>query len=308
MRLDIRKEPGDVIRHTVSREDMILINRLSKSELTPEQVYTFALRLCDNEIDRDWERFDEDALEVLSGLFVGKSGIFDHNWSTEGQTARLYKAEVCREGGTTAAGDSCRFLKGYAYMLRSEKNAPLIEEIEAGIKKEVSIGCSVTGRSCSICGKEQCDHRGGRMYGGKLCYFTLKDPTDAYEWSFVAVPAQRKAGVIKGFIHEPGGDLKRLLAAHPGCLQQLDALEKEARLGRSYMAGLRKELVRLAGLADETLDLKIFAGAAEKMEEEELLELTKVYRRRTEELYAPKPQLRARNASACEDEDRAFLI
>ena len=25
MRLDIRKEPGDVIRHTVSREDMILI-------------------------------------------------------------------------------------------------------------------------------------------------------------------------------------------------------------------------------------------------------------------------------------------
>ena len=41
---------------------------------------------------------------------------------------------------------------------------------------------------------------------------------------------------------------------------------------------------------------------------QELLELTKVYRRRTEEMYAPKPQLRARNASACEDEDRAFLI
>ena len=162
--MDIRKTPGDVIRHDVSREDMILINRLSKSELTPEQVYTFALRLCDNEIDRDWERFDEDALDILSGLFVGKSGIFDHNWSAEGQTARLYKTEVCREGGTTEAGDDCRFLKGYAYMLRNEKNAPLIEEIEAGIKKEVSIGCSVTDRCCSICGKDQCEHRGGRTY------------------------------------------------------------------------------------------------------------------------------------------------
>ena len=39
-------------------------------------------------------------------------------------------------------------------------------------------------------------------YGGKLCYFTLKAPTDAYEWSFVAVPAQRKAGVMKSFIYE----------------------------------------------------------------------------------------------------------
>lgn len=306
--MEIRKEPSDVIRHSVSREDMILINRLSKSELSPDQVYTFALRLCDNEVDRDWERFDEDALETLSGLFMGKSGIFDHNWSAEGQTARLYRTEVCREGGVTSAGDGCRFLKGYAYMLRNEKNAPLIEEIEAGIKKEVSIGCSVTGRSCSICGKDHCEHQGGKSYGGKLCYFTLKDPTDAYEWSFVAVPAQRKAGVIKSFIHEPGGDLRRMLAAHPGCLKQLEALEKEAQLGRAYMDGLRKELVRLAGLADEALDLKVFSRAAEKMEEDELLEMTRVYRRRMDELYPPAPQLRPRNAAVCVDEDKAFLI
>ncbi len=187
--MEIRKDPGSVSRHSVSREDMILINRLSRKALTPDQVYTFAIRLCDNEIDRDWERFDEDALEALSRLFVGKSGIFDHNWSAEGQTARLYKTEVCREGGKTGAGDGCQYLKGYAYMLRSEKNEALIEEIEAGIKKEVSVGCSVAGRSCSICGKDHCEHQGGKRYGGKLCFFTLKDPTDAYEWSFVADPA-----------------------------------------------------------------------------------------------------------------------
>ena len=134
--MDVRKEPGGVMRHSVSREDMILINRLSKTELKPDQVYTFAIRLCDNEVDRDWERFDQEALETLSRLFVGKSGIFDHNWSTEGQTARLYKTEVCRESGTTSAGDGCQFLKGYAYMLRSEKNSALIEEIEAGIDRK----------------------------------------------------------------------------------------------------------------------------------------------------------------------------
>lgn len=43
--MDVRKEPGGVMRHSVSREDMILINRLSKTELKPDQVYTFAILL-----------------------------------------------------------------------------------------------------------------------------------------------------------------------------------------------------------------------------------------------------------------------
>ena len=33
------------------------INQFAKTPLTAEQVYTFTLRLCDNEVDRDLERF-----------------------------------------------------------------------------------------------------------------------------------------------------------------------------------------------------------------------------------------------------------
>lgn len=76
--LDIKKQPGSVLRHQVSREDMALINAMARSALAPEEVYTFAVRLCDNEIDRDFERFDRAALKTLGELFVGKSGIFDH--------------------------------------------------------------------------------------------------------------------------------------------------------------------------------------------------------------------------------------
>lgn len=166
----------------------------------------------------------------------------------------------------------------------------------------------MSGRKCSICGKENCEHHGGERYDGKLCFFTLLDPVDAYEWSFVAVPAQRKAGVIKSFVHSADGDLRRLLAANPGCLKQWEALEKEAKLGRAYINGLRKELIRLAGMSDESLDLKIFAKTTEKLDEDELLELTKFYRRRMEEKYPPKPQLRPQTAVPCEEEDRAFLI
>ena len=97
--MDVTKQPGSVMAYQVSREDMALINRLAKTALTPEQVYTFAVRLCDNEVDRDWERFDIPALSALSELFVGKSGIFDHNWSAEGQTARIYRTQVVEEEG-----------------------------------------------------------------------------------------------------------------------------------------------------------------------------------------------------------------
>lgn len=185
----------------VSEADLALINGLTLSPVTEEEVFTFALRLCDNEVDRDSERFDRPALDKLAELFVGKPGIFDHRWTAQGQTARLYKTEVVEvPGQATAAGDALCYLKGWAYMPRTEANEPLIREIETGIKREVSVGVSVGQCLCSICGGQRgrCGHRAGMDYDGKTCHFILSDPQDAYEWSFVAVPAQRDAGVIKG--------------------------------------------------------------------------------------------------------------
>ena len=133
--------------------DLALINQWAKTDLIADQVYTFTVRLCDNEVDRDYERFDGACLEELGRLFLGKCGIFDHQWSAAGQTARIYRTEVVREEAvTTAAGDGYCWLKGWAYLLRTEKNADLIAEIEGGIKKEVSVGCSMGRGVCSICG------------------------------------------------------------------------------------------------------------------------------------------------------------
>lgn len=206
---DVLKAAG-VEKQAVTDEDMALINSQAKTPLDPEQIYTFAVRLCDNQVDRDFERFPRKSLERLAELFVGKSGIFDHCWTAAGQTARLYKAEVVDEPEQkTKAGDALSWLKGYAYMVRTERNQDLIAEIEGGIKREVSVSCSVSRVVCSICGEEscRCGHRKGEVYGGKLCFFSLDEPLDAYEWSFVAVPAQPAAGVVKskryGGLEEP---------------------------------------------------------------------------------------------------------
>lgn len=299
--MDIRKEQGVAEVCSVSGEDLALINRLSKAKLTETQVYTFAIRLCDNEVDRDFERFDEKALSTLGDLFVGRTGIFDHQWSAGGQTARIYRTELVYEPEMkTAAGDGYCYLKAWAYLLRSEKNQALIEEIEGGIKKEVSVGCSVAHSVCSICGAESgtCEHVKGRAYGKDLCYAELRQPTDAYEWSFVAVPAQRQAGVMKRYTPDQGVDR-----------QEWELLCKQAELGRAYLSGLRKEVVRLAMLAEDTLDGKAFAAITEKLGETELLELKRTYEGQVCRLFPAQSQLaRHTETSARPVNEDVFLV
>ena len=278
----------------LTKEELEQINRFSKAELTADQVYTFSVRLCDNEVDRDFERFGTEDLERLGELFLGKSGIFDHQWSAKGQTARIYRTEVVREPGTvTAAGDEYRWLKGWAYLKRTEKNQELITEIEGGIKKEVSVGCSMGRSVCSVCGAENgaCGHVKGQMYGDRLCYLELKEPKDAYEWSFVAVPAQPRAGVVKRFGTE-GPELR--------------VLRKQAEMGQRYLTALRREVVRLAMLTDQSLNGTVFAKAVGRLDEQELLELKDAYEAQAAKKFPVPPQLR-RQAAKREDET-VFLV
>lgn len=190
-------------------KDIALINQYAHKELTPEGVFCFPVNLCDNDVDRDVERFTKASLDELSKLFVGKSGILDHCWSAEKQVARLYRCEVEELSEKNSLGEPLIVLRGSAYMLRNEANAPLIEAIEGGIVKEVSVGCRTDKCTCSICGNDlkldwrtwtyRCEegHVKGEKYNEKLCFGELKEPKEAYEFSFVAVPAQRGAGVTK---------------------------------------------------------------------------------------------------------------
>lgn len=283
----------------LSPEDLGLIGALARKPLEPEEVYTFSVRLCDNEIDRDFERFTVRTLEKLAPMFVGKAGIFDHQWSARGQAARIYKTEIVREPGrVTGAGDGYCWLKGCAYMVRTDGNRDLIAEIEGGIKKEVSVGCAVERAICSICGCDRtqtdCGHEKGQEYGGQLCWADLEGAKDAYEFSFVAVPAQPAAGVVK--------------TARWGDARAAARLEEEAALGRRCLEQLRGEVVRLALLADRELSVQAMKSLADKLSHQELEELRKSYTRRAGERFPLKTQLNYETKSAAFDEEnKAFL-
>lgn len=274
-------------------EEMAEINQYTRRVYQPEEVYAFSLVLCDNQVDRDNERFAVESLETLRKLFLGKTCIFDHERKSANQTARIYRTGLERcPGQTTQAGEELVRLTARAYLPRTSGSQEVIELIESGILKEVSVSCSVKRKVCSLCGKEHCQHKMGESYGGKPAHWVLLEPTDAYECSFVAVPAQRGAGVLKRF----GGEDRRLAP-----------LRKEAELGRKYLAELRREVVRLAMLADDQLDGAIFARAAERMEEPELLELRGAYAAQAAKRFPAAPQLRPRPAGE-RDRESAFRV
>lgn len=187
---------------------MELINKFSRKELKEEDVYIFPVTLCNNDVDRDTEMFTVDALKGLAEMFVGKTGITDHEWKSSNQVSRIFSTSVDRvDGKKTKTGEDFYELHALCYMLRTEKNQPLIDEIDAGIKKEVSVGCACGSATCSVCGEDyyrstECSHHKGKSYDGKTCYVKLENPIDAYEYSFVAIPAQPEAGVTKAYDKE----------------------------------------------------------------------------------------------------------
>ena len=291
--MNINKQAGVDQALALDEAELELINAMSKKTLTADEVYAFAVRLCDNQVDRDGERFPVETLEELAGLFVGKSGIFDHQWSAMGQTARIYRTELVREEGTlTQAGEPLCYLKGYAYMLRTDRNRDLIAEIEGGIKKEVSVGCAVAQSRCSICGENirDCPHEKGMTYDGRLCWADLVGATDAYEWSFVAVPAQKEAGVMKSM------------------RQDMEQLEREAALGRKYLQRLKDEVVRLGGLTELGLEQDTLKAIAGRLEEPELEELRAAFQRQTDKSWGAESQLKGLEERDFGQRDGAFLI
>ena len=266
--MEIKKATQAVSSGVPTAVQLEAINAQAKATLAAEQVYVFSLRLCDDQIDRDGERFDTAALPALAKLFIGKTGIIDHKWSSDSQVARIFATEVVKE-------ESISYIKAWAYIRRGGNTDEVIADIEAGIKKEVSVGCAMGYSICSICGSEYgtCGHNKGEYYDGQLCCAILKEPVDAYEFSFVAVPAQPNAGVLKGM----GGGKRSLkeLADEFGVQSEYRALFKEAELGRKYKKQVQDDVVRLCLCLELGVDEPTLRAVVEKAGAEELLKLQK---------------------------------
>lgn len=286
--------------------ELELINQYTRSDFGEDDVYTFSVVLCDNEIDRDFERFSNQSLEALEKLFTGVTGITDHNPKSQNQTARIFSCKLeSVDGKYCSDGRAYRRLCARAYIPKSEGNKELILSLDSGIKKEVSVGCAVNKRICSVCGEDisSCSHIKGKTYLGKICYAELCDPVDAYEWSFVAVPAQKAAGVTKSYV-KGGDDLmnveKKLFSGEEQLFtadeiselaEKFKRLQSEAAQGEYYRSKLMKEVKALSAAALPELGNETLSCMTEKMNINQLDELKKALAKKAAENLPIQPQL-----------------
>ena len=282
--MNVKKAAEAVSSGVPTAVQLDAINAQAKAQLTEEQVYVFSVRLCDDQVDRDGERFDTEALPELARLFIGKTGIVDHRWSADKQIARIFETQVIQEEGIS-------YIKAWAYIRRGGDNDEIIADIEAGIKKEVSVGCAMGCSVCSICGSEYgtCGHQKGQVYDGQVCCAILKEPMDAYEFSFVAVPAQRSAGVMKAL----GGSKKCLkeLADQFGFQAEYRSLFKQAQLGLQHRKELEDSVVRLGLSLELGVTEPVLRNIAQTAGTEDLMALKEGLQQRLDEMLPITTQL-----------------
>lgn len=193
-------------------EDLKKINKYTLSPVKAEDVFIFKATIADNEQDdRNYMPFNLKALQDLKKLYPGKTMLKDHSRRADNQIARIFDTELVQNANKqTELGELHTELVAKIYMIKTDSNKDLIAEIMGGIKKEVSTSTVPEKMVCSVCGvdnmKDYCRHYPGREYdvtdmSGKStkrrCKMLLHGAKEAYELSFVAVPAQPRAGTHK---------------------------------------------------------------------------------------------------------------
>ena len=126
---------------------------------------------------------------------------------------------------------------------------------------------------------------------------------DAYEFSFVAVPAQRDAGVLKGM----GSRSLKDLAERFGAQREYRELYKQAQLGAAFEKQLRDKVVRLCLMLDLGVEEPVLRGVLGKATAEELGAMEKALEARTAECFPMQTQLPGGNVPQTEMES-GFLI
>jgi hypothetical protein len=152
--------------------------------------------------------------------------------------------------------------------------------------------------------KKGCKHRKGEVYGGKVCHTVLEEPTDAYEWSFVAVPAQPRAGVTKSFeageemsiaqIKEKSGGYDSVtlsVSAFGRLTDEISRLEKLAKDAVMYRKGLEQQVIKLGTMAVPSLGTEKFEEICSALTSEQLSVLEKAFAESASKLYPVRPQL-----------------
>jgi len=181
----------------VSKEDIDKINKFSVKSVESKDITIYTALLIDDKITRNNTQYPKEfqsmllSLPVGEGNFVGAPILFgdtkDHQHTASSQVGRIFEAWQVIDAE-----------KHYGVMAKiyvlNEGNEDLINKINSGVLKEMSIATKVGIPMCSICGQDirQCSHE----QGVNGAYVVMSGNGFVAEASFVAVPGSNSAKIL----------------------------------------------------------------------------------------------------------------
>lgn len=180
----------------ITTEDLALINRFALTPLTEDAVYVRRMRLANDRVDRDFERFPLSYLQRFAETIPGKSVLIGHDQGSA-PLGLFFKASVEEYNGASYVVPSF-------YMVKTGQNEHDRAQIEGGVYRYASIGFRFDSLICDLCGKDyyggECPHLLGEEYDGRTATATYGGDlrkVEALEGSIVFLGAQYGAEISK---------------------------------------------------------------------------------------------------------------
>ncbi|MBB5769108.1 hypothetical protein [Xanthomonas euroxanthea] len=248
------KSAGDA-----SADQLTSIRQYTLADMPADKLYVRTFAIAHNAIDRDRECFDEALLADFARTLPGKGLFIKHPSGWDGDSGpgkgRWFAAKLERmsldEARTLLREPELKFPPGVetavllmadAYLVRTAGNADLLEEIDAGVVGDVSIGCTVKDYERLV--DEQ---------GNELNAWRLVGPGEALEASLVWLGAQPGARAVKGAqrTEEDDVDLQKELNTAKDRILVLEAENATSKASHDIVLSLRKALGDHAHLIDK---------------------------------------------------------
>lgn len=173
------------LRETPDHDETEAVNRFALRPLTRDDFAVFRLDLCHNQVDRHFSRFPDEELDRINALVPGRPLMERHDLRGSLPRGTFFRSALHRQ-------DDRLSVRPDVYVLRTERNADFIRNIEGGVYRETSIGFSFQTPECNVCGKDMrtCDHVPGRTYGDTRCHYIMRNVLEVIEGSVVPSGSQ----------------------------------------------------------------------------------------------------------------------
>lgn len=145
--------------------------------------YVFKIILCNNDVDKDHDKFSIQALYQIRDMAIGKNGILDTMPNNKSNIARIFDCSVeYDKGKTTIDGEPLLYVQAYAFLDKriSDGCGAIAQKIKEGFYNEVSVGCSIY--------KSHKESFFDSEFALEYEITVIDSISDLYEWSIVQKP------------------------------------------------------------------------------------------------------------------------